>query len=184
MQNTSSAQKLTAPVQVASDPVFTGAFYRPYEAAVETVLPLLCAARSELCRQMGERSVSAVTFRLKSPGSIRDKLRKKGLPASASAAGAALHDVAGLRVVLQSVAAVYRYAELIRACDAVECFGVHDYIAAPKQSGYRSLHLLLRVPVSVGGEPLMVPLELQLRTPSMDAWACVEHALYYTPLSR
>lgn len=183
MQNTSSAQKLTAPVQVASDPVFTGAFYRPYEAAVETVLPLLCAARSELCRQMGERSVSAVTFRLKSPGSIRDKLRKKGLPASASAAGAALHDVAGLRVVLQSVAAVYRYAELIRACDAVECFGVHDYIAAPKQSGYRSLHLIFSVPVVLDSQAYLVPVEIQLRTASMDAWACMEHRLIYKPVT-
>lgn len=179
MQSTSSARKLTAPQSIERDPVFSGAFYRPYEAAISSVLPLLCAARAELCRQMGEQSVQAVTFRLKSPASIRGKLKKKGLPASDSAASAALHDVAGMRVVLQSVPAVYRYAELIRA--AVPCFGVHDYIASPKVSGYRSLHLLLRVPVTLGGERLTVPLELQLRTPSMDIWANLEHELCYKP---
>ena len=179
MQSTSSARKLTVPQGIGQDPVFSGAFYRPYEAAISAALPLLCAARAELCSQLGTQSVQAVTFRLKSPASIRDKLKKKGLPASDSAASAALHDVAGMRVVLQSVPAVYRYAELIRA--AIPCFGVHDYIASPKESGYRSLHLLLLVPVTLYGERLTVPLELQLRTTAMDIWANLEHELCYKP---
>lgn len=158
------------------DPVFSPAFYAPYEAAAHCALERLCAARAFM-----PMDVLTLHFRLKSPHSIRGKLRKKRLPETAQAAGAALRDVAGLRVVLTSRSAVYRFARVLLAQPGVTLEAVHDYIAAPKPSGYRSLHLIVRVRVDTPGQPGLVPAEIQLRTAAMDAWACMEHALIYKP---
>lgn len=180
MPCTSAAQKQRA-FAPADDPVFTPAFFAPYEAAARSALTLIARARSELAARLPGEDVCAVTYRLKTPQSIRGKLIKKGLPPSAAAAGAALRDIAGLRVVLSSVRAVYLFAELLAGSPGASCIGLHDYIAAPKKSGYRSLHVLLRLSVSAGGQEMTVPAEIQLRTVPMDLWASAEHSLCYKP---
>ena len=164
----------------AADSVFTPDFFRPYEAAAHGALLLISRTRSELAAH-GGGDVCAVTYRLKTPQSIRGKLMKKGLPLSAEAAGAALQDIAGLRVVLTSVDAVYRFKELLTASSFAQCIGVDDYIASPKKSGYRSLHVLLNIPVTLEGETMMAPAEIQLRTAAMDLWASIEHGICYKP---
>ncbi|MDO5377679.1 MAG: hypothetical protein Q4G52_05020 [Clostridia bacterium] len=176
------APKTTAAPFAARETVFSPSFYKPYEEAVTTALMLICQAREQLFEETGG-DVSAMTFRLKSPASIRDKLIKKGLPVSAAAARAALHDIAGLRVVLASESQVYRLAAILENSPAVQLTDERDYIAAPKESGYRSLHLLLNVPVLLrSGAAMMVPVELQLRTASMDIWASIEHDRVYKPV--
>ena len=157
---------------------FTPQFFVPYQCAVETTLEMLCDIRSRISIAC---EVHAVTFRLKSPASIRGKLLKKHLPTTAACAHAALQDIAGLRVVLGSTQAVYRFANLLRESIVFEIIEEHDYIAHPKKSGYRSLHLILRVPVCVCSQLYTVPVELQLRTASMDIWASIEHELIYKP---
>ena len=64
----------------------------------------------------------------------------------------------------------------------MEVTDTRDYIQFPKRSGYKSLHLLLSVPVTLERETLLVPVEVQLRTPSMDVWANAEHDLIYKPV--
>lgn len=182
MPSTATVQKLPQGEWTSFDPDFTPEFYRPYEAAVENAFLLLDDARSRLSRESPSCAVRAMTFRLKSPSSIRGKLLKKCLPATAEAAGACLQDVAGLRVVLSSVQAVYRFADLLKASSFAECIEEIDYIAAPKKSGYRSLHLILRVPVCLRGSCLMIPVEIQLRTAGMDIWASIEHEICYKPV--
>ena len=181
MQSTLPAQKTRTPKRNAADTVFSRAFYKPYEAAVETALFLICAARGRLIRETGE-DIRAMTYRLKSPASIRGKLLKKGLPVSESAARAALHDIAGLRVVLADEKEVYRFADILCASPVAQLLDEKDYIAEPKRSGYQSLHLLLSLPVSVQGVAMMVPVEVQLRTAAMDIWANIEHDRIYKPL--
>lgn len=182
MYSTALAQKQHAPRWVASDPVFTPAFYRPYGAAVETALLMLCAARDQMGESEGSIRVRAITFRLKSPSSIRGKLKKRELPATQATASAALHDIAGLRVVLEDTDDVYRFADLLIASPMAEFISLRDYIAAPKPSGYRSLHLLMHVPVHLRGQSFMIPVEIQLRTASMDIWASIEHDICYKPV--
>lgn len=182
MHSTALAQK--TPCAPAEGTPFSAAFFQPYAAAVQAVFLLLCDLRAQLFRAGDRQSVRALTFRLKSPSSIAGKLIKKGLPVSIPAAHAALHDVGGLRVVLSSVPAVYRFARLLCASPAIEFVELRDYIAEPKKSGYRSLHVILRVPVRVHQRPILVPLEVQLRTPDMDAWAVAEHDLVYKPAGR
>ena len=93
-----------------------------------------------------------------------------------------LNDIAGLRVVLSSIEAVYRFAELLKKMDNWQFVLARDYIACPKASGYRGLHLVMHVPVCTGRQRAVVPVEIQLRTPAMDMWACVEHDLCYKPV--
>ena len=184
MPGNAYAQKLTASLCAAYDPDFTPAFYRPYEAAAQTVLHMLDHARRRLPCREGESCVRALNYRLKSPSSIREKLRRKGLPVSVLSASSALRDIAGLRVVLASEEDVYRFAELLRLSPDAEMIDVHDYIAFPKPSGYRSLHVLLRVPVCLDGQIHLIPAEIQLRTNDMDVWASAEHEICYKPAAR
>lgn len=160
---------------------FSSSFYQPYALAVQTAFVLLCALRDERRAAGDDPGVEALTFRLKTPASIREKLRRKGLPVTPAAAGGALHDIAGLRVVLGDTRQVYEFARLICDSPVVELCGLRDYIAHPKRSGYRSLHLILRVPVTLGREQLLVPVEVQLRTAAMDIWASIEHDMVYKP---
>lgn len=176
MPGTVHAQKPSQTEEPTHDSVFCSEFYTPYEAAACAVLMLLCDTRKQM-----PRDVLALRYRLKSPDSIREKLQRKGLPETAQAAVAALRDVAGLRAVLANQQAVYRFAGLLLQCGAMRLEGVHDYIAAPKASGYRSLHLIVSVPVCRGAQTYCVPAEIQLRTAAMDAWASAEHRLIYKP---
>ncbi|MBR4039829.1 MAG: hypothetical protein IKJ11_07010 [Clostridia bacterium] len=176
MPESAYAQKPDHAGHPVRDTEFCGEFYAPYEAAACAALALLGDARRQMpCR------VLTVSYRLKTASSIREKLRRKGLPETPAAAVAALHDVAGLRAVLTDRQAVYSFAAVLLGRCALRLEDVHDYIAAPKQSGYRSLHLIVRVPVCLGGQTYCVPAEIQLRTASMDAWACAEHRLIYKP---
>jgi len=175
----SAAQKIPSGALRLPDPEFSPAFYGPYTAAIETTLREISAVREAHTVLRGEDCIRAITFRLKSPASIRDKLRKKGLPASARIAACALRDIAGLRVVLSDVDAVYSFASLLRESSALCCFAEHDYIRWPKRSGYKSLHLLVQIAVSGVDSP--VPAEIQLRTLQMDEWASIEHEIIYKP---
>ena len=157
-------------MRAPKEAAFDFSFYAPYKAAVETAFLSLCAARMRLEEEHTPFAVRSMTFRLKSPASIREKLLRRGLPQNAQGA-ASLHDVAGLRVVLSSVEST-----------AWQFVCARDYIAAPKKSGYRGLHLVMRVPVCLNGRNASVPVEIQLRTPAMDMWACVEHDLCYKPV--
>lgn len=177
LQRISSVQPMRTPKTAD----FGFSFYAPYEAAVETAFLALCAARMQLEEESTPFAVRSMTFRLKSPASIRDKLTRRGLPQNAEGA-AYLHDIAGLRVVLSSVEAVYRFADILRASPSWQFVCARDYIAVPKKSGYRSLHLVMLVPICRNGKSTSVPVEIQLRTPAMDMWACVEHDLCYKPV--
>ena len=104
-------------MRAPKEAAFDFSFYAPYKAAVETAFLSLCAARMQLEEEHTPFAVRSMTFRLKSPASIREKLLRRGLPQNAQGA-ASLHDVAGLRVVLSSVEAVYHFADILRASPA------------------------------------------------------------------
>lgn len=178
MPDVVSAQKQAA---LPAEPLFSGAFYQPYHLAVQSAFSMLCHTRRLLAEDLGEETIRRMTFRLKTPQSIEGKLRKKHLPVTCETASAALHDIAGLRVVFSSVHAVYRYAALLTASPLAEFISCRDYIAQPKSSGYRSLHLLMAVPILFQGQHLLVPIEIQLRTSLMDAWAVIDHEACYKP---
>lgn len=158
---------------------FTPSFYQPYELAAQKALSLVWSARQALCAKESD-AVRALTYRLKSPSSITAKLQRRGLPVTRQAAGM-LRDIAGLRVVLNTTPQVYRFSQLLLRSPSIRLIDTKDYIASPKESGYRSLHLRLSVPVSLQAQELSVPVEIQLRTASMDVFASIEHSMCYKP---
>ena len=117
--------------------------------------------------------------RIKNIRSIYGKLMKKGLDISESSVCANIYDIAGIRVICKYTTEIYRLADLISTQDDIDVIRTRDYIKNPKENGYRSLHLILGIPVFLSNVTYKVPVEIQLRTIAMDMWASLEHEIRY-----
>ena len=116
---------------------------------------------------------------MKSLPSIIKKLRMTGAPVSITSAKKHLHDIAGVRVVCRYVDDIYRIADLLLAQDDISLILEKNYIKNPKPNGYRSLHVVVDVPVYMSHGKLYAPVEIQIRTVAMDFWATLEHGIRY-----
>ena len=150
-----------------------------YDAAIRAVRMKLEVLDSEFRVRYARNPIHHIDARLKSPSSIAEKLRRKGLPPTLDAAEENLTDIAGVRIICNYLEDIYRVAELLSRQRDVELVRRRDYIQEPKDSGYRSLHLILRVPVFLSSHTELVPVEVQIRTIAMDFWATLEHQLRY-----
>ncbi len=117
--------------------------------------------------------------RIKSVKSILEKLNRKDLDISIESAKENLHDIAGIRVVCYYIEDIYMIAKMLTEQDDIELIRETDYIKNPKPNGYRSLHLVVKVPVFFSNGKELVPVEIQIRTIAMDFWASLEHQLRY-----
>ena len=117
--------------------------------------------------------------RLKIPASIEEKLQRLGKEVSIEAARDNIFDIAGIRVVCNFVDDVYHVRDMLVAQEDVTLITEKDYIKNPKDNGYRSLHLVVSVPVYLMSGMQEVPVEIQIRTVAMDFWASLEHNLRY-----
>lgn len=95
-----------------------------------------------------------------------------------------IYDIAGVRCVCPYIKDVYLIRDRILSQDDVQIIEIKDYIASPKPNGYRSLHMIIRVPVYFMNKKQMIPVELQIRTTAMDLWASLEHDIKYKTLSK
>lgn len=123
--------------------------------------------------------IETIKTRLKSPESIVEKLRRKDLDFSAESIEENLFDVAGVRVICPFVDDIYMLSECLLRQDDIKLIRKKDYIKNPKQNGYRSLHLIVEVPIFLQNEKKPMKVEVQLRTIAMDFWASLEHQLRY-----
>lgn len=123
--------------------------------------------------------IETIKTRLKSPESIREKLQRKKLPFSLKTIENELSDIAGIRVICSFVDDIYMLADCLLRQDDIQLIEKKDYIARPKDNGYRSLHLVVRVPIFLQNEKRLMKVEVQLRTIAMDFWANLEHKLRY-----
>lgn len=135
--------------------------------------------RCDLAHFLHRNPIYQIFSRVKSEESIREKLMRKGLTVSPKMAMEHLCDIAGLRIVCLTIQDVYAVAAWIRARENLRLVRESDYIAAPKRSGYRSLHLIIELPVHWLDGMQWVRVEIQLRTLAMDVWASLEHQLCY-----
>lgn len=117
--------------------------------------------------------------RLKSIESTIDKLKRKHLPVNCDSVEYELTDIAGIRVICNYIDDVYNVAQTLAAQSDITVLRTKDYIAKPKPNGYRSLHLIVQVPVFLSTGPRLTAVEVQLRTIAMDYWASLEHRLRY-----
>jgi len=123
--------------------------------------------------------INSIYTRLKQFASIRGKLERKGLPFSLDNIENSIYDVAGLRVICSYVDDIYVIAEALKNQSNIELIAEKDYIANPKPNGYRSLHLIIKVPVYFTNQVKKMNVEVQIRTIAMDFWATLEHQLKY-----
>lgn len=123
--------------------------------------------------------IDTIQSRLKSPESIRDKLLRKKLPLTLEAIEENLFDIAGVRVVCSFTDDIYMLADCLLQQDDITLIQKKDYIKKPKENGYRSLHLIVEVPIFLQDQKKLMKVEVQLRTIAMEFWANLEHQLRY-----
>ena len=153
------------------------AYYTCAMMEVETKLNVL---NEEFSLQYDRNPISSIKTRLKSFDSIIEKLQRKGLPMDDfDVIEQNLNDIAGVRVICSFPEDVYMLAEALLKQDDIRLLERKDYIASPKANGYRSLHLIVEVPIFLAQEKRLMKVEVQLRTIAMDFWASLEHQLKY-----
>ena len=120
-----------------------------------------------------------ITTRVKTPQSIASKLLRRGFPLTVESARNNLTDIAGIRVICSYIDDIYLIARLLVSQSDIQLIRTNDYIRDPKPNGYRSLHLIVTVPVFLSDRTELVKVEVQVRTVAMDFWASLEHELAY-----
>ena len=150
-----------------------------YEAAIREINARLQTLDSEFSFKHMHNPIHHIESRVKTLGSIVKKLHSMGYPISISCAKKTLHDIAGVRVVCRYVDDIYKVADLLLAQDDISLILEKNYIKNPKPNGYRSLHIVVDVPVYMSQGKLFIPVEIQIRTVAMDFWATLEHGIRY-----
>lgn len=152
------------------------AYYRCAIMEVETKFNVL---NEQFSLQFDRNPIESIKSRLKRPSSIRNKLERYGLDFSLDSIRDNIHDIAGIRVVCSFIGDVYFLADALLKQDDITLISRKDYIENPKPSGYRSLHLIVGIPIFLSNEKRMMKVEIQFRTMAMDFWASLEHQLRY-----
>ena len=150
-----------------------------YNGAIREVKTKLDVLDDEFRVRYAHNPIHHMESRLKSLNSIIGKLHKNGWPIGIESALEHLNDIAGIRVICYYIDDIYQIASLLTHQNDIHLVKIRDYIKNPKENGYRSLHLVVRVPVFLSEGPKMVPVEIQIRTIAMDFWASLEHKLRY-----
>lgn len=150
-----------------------------YEGAVKEITTKLDILNREY-KVTGRRNpIETIKSRIKSPESIAKKLQDKGYPVTFDAMTEHLDDIAGVRIICPYICDIYTIADMLLAQPDIKKIEEKDYIKNPKESGYRSLHLVIEIPVFLSNSTHEVRVEIQLRTIAMDFWASLEHELRY-----
>ncbi|MBR5779574.1 MAG: GTP pyrophosphokinase family protein [Clostridia bacterium] len=152
------------------------AYYRCALMEIETKFNVL---NEEFSLRYDRNPINSIKTRLKSFQSMRDKLQRKGIDLAVNSIEENLNDVAGVRVICSFTDDVFMLAEALLKQDDITLVEAKDYINNPKPNGYRSLHLIVTVPIFLAHEKRLMKVEIQLRTIAMDSWASLEHQLRY-----
>ena len=159
------------------------AMMNKYRCAIMEVETKLNVLNTEFSLQYDRNPFESIKSRLKSPASIMEKLRRRGLVINEETLEKQieenLFDVAGIRVVCAFQEDIYALSDLLVHQDDIRLLRTKDYIRNPKPNGYRSLHQILGIPVFLKEGKIFVKVEVQFRTIAMDFWASVDHKLRY-----
>ena len=150
-----------------------------YESAIKQIETKLDILNKESSVNRTRNPISTVKSRLKSPDSIAKKLEKNGFEVNFDSMMRNLNDIAGVRVICPYISDIYSVRDMLLKQPDLKLIKQNDYIESPKESGYRSLHLVMEIPVYLSKTEHQVRVEIQLRTIAMDFWASLEHQLHY-----
>lgn len=150
-----------------------------YRGAMKEVATKLEVLDEEFSMLREYNPIHHIECRMKTAESIAEKMMRKHIPLSLEGLRQNIRDIAGLRVICNYTSDIYTLSEMLLAQNDITLLRKTDYIKQPKESGYRSLHLVVTVPVFLSNHAETVPVEIQLRTIAMDMWASLEHSLRY-----
>lgn len=150
-----------------------------YEAGIREVTTRLRTLDRDFMMNCQHTPIHHIQYRIKSLPSILRKLYKMGMEVSVTSAKKNLHDIAGVRVICCYTDDIFTIARQLQAQDDLQILEVKNYIEKPKPNGYRSLHLVVEVPIYMTRGKVYVKVEMQIRTVAMDFWATLEHRIRY-----
>lgn len=150
-----------------------------YKCAMLEVKTKLDVLNTQLSLENDRNPFESISCRIKSVPSIIEKLSRKGYELTAESIEANLNDVAGIRVICSFPEDIYVLADRLCSQDDIRLIERKDYIKNPKPNGYRSLHLIVEIPIFLMDEKKFMRVEVQFRTIAMDFWASLEHKLKY-----
>ena len=150
-----------------------------YSCAIREMRTKLEVLNDELSVHHQRNPIEFITSRVKKPLSIVEKLHRYGVPVSVESVEKNLNAVAGVRVICSFIDDIYTVADMLLRQDDITLIKKKDYIEHPKDNGYRSLHLIIEIPVFFSNQKKNMRVEVQIRTIAMDFWASVDHQLKY-----
>lgn len=150
-----------------------------YRCALMEIEAKLRALNEQFATLEDYNPIETIKTRLKTPESIAEKMERRGLPFDFSLVEREIKDIAGVRVICPFISDIYTIAERLLMREDIKLLERRDYIREPKKNGYRSLHLIVQVPIYLTEGKRMMCVEIQLRTIAMDFWASLDHRLSY-----
>ena len=154
-------------------------FMMLYQFGISELMTKVNILKDEFTHINQYSPIEHVTSRVKSPDSILRKAQRLNVPLTIDDISKNIFDIAGVRITCSFISDTYRIAEMLTSQTDLRVIEREDYIADPKPNGYKSLHLIVEVPVFMSDRVRHVPIELQIRTIAMDFWASLEHQIYY-----
>ena len=150
-----------------------------YKCAMLEVKTKFDVLNTQLSLENDRNPLESINCRIKTVASIIEKLDRKGFELTAESIEKNLNDVAGIRVICSFIEDIYLLADRLCSQDDIRLIERKDYIKNPKPNGYRSLHLIVEIPIFLMDEKKFMRVEVQFRTIAMDFWASLEHKLKY-----
>lgn len=150
-----------------------------YESALKEIKTKLDILNDEFKAMHSRNPIHTMQSRVKTPKSIIQKLIRKGCDLNMRQTREEVEDIAGIRIICPYIKDIYLIKQLVENQDDLEVERIVDYIKNPKPNGYRSLHMIMKVPVFFSDHKDKVKVEIQIRTIAMDFWASLEHQLRY-----
>lgn len=154
-------------------------FLLKYDAAMHETETKMKILNEDFKIRYKRSPIEHIETRLKSPESLIKKMIRNKVDFNLEALEKNIFDIAGVRVICSFVSDIYSMKEMIEQNDGIKILRIKDYVETPKDSGYRSLHMIVQVPVYLTTGKEEVNVEIQIRTMGMDYWASLEHKIQY-----
>jgi len=150
-----------------------------YTAALKEIGTKLEILNDEFKHVHRYNPIEHIKSRIKTSESIVKKLKRHGYESTIENMVQYVNDIAGVRVICSFTSDIYRIAEMISNQNDIKILSIKDYIKNPKESGYKSYHMLVSIPIFLSDRKVDTKVEIQIRTVAMDFWASLEHKIRY-----
>lgn len=154
-------------------------FIMPYKFAVDEINTKINILKEEFTHLHEYNPIEHVSSRVKTLEGIVKKIYRRNINFSFDSIKKEIHDIAGVRVTCSFTSDIYKIKEMIESQQDIDVLLVKDYFKNPKPNGYRSLHIIVEVPIFLSDRTEHIPVEIQIRTIAMDFWASLEHKIFY-----